>query len=92
MISVERDGRNGGADWITEIPLDKGRGTAGVSVGLGKGVWTPEKSPTAPKCVLPSKKGVSGKGESGAGGRSTVGGVLLRDTEQVTAPDLTNLL
>ena len=62
--------------------------------GLGRGVWKPEKFPIIPKCVLPSRKGCSGVGESGAGGRSTVtlGGVSLSDTEQVRAPDLTNFL
>ena len=87
----------GGADFITETPLTPGSGTAdtddGVSVaGLGTGVWTPEKSPTAPQCVLPSSKDSTGSGEVGAGGRSTVGGVSLRETEQVTAPDLTSFL
>ena len=60
--------------------------------GLETGVWTPEKSPTAPQCVLPSSSGSTGTGEVGAGGRSSVGGVPLRDTEQVTAPDFTSFL
>ena len=66
----------------------------GVLAGLGRGVLKPEKSPIIPKCVLPSRKGCSGVGESGAGGRSTVtlGGVSLSDTEQVRAPDLTSFL
>ena len=75
-------GLAGGADLITETPLTPGSGTAGsedgVSVaGLGTGVWTPEKSPTTPQCVLPSSKDSPGSGDVGAGGRSTVGGVSL---------------
>ena len=42
--------------------------------------------------MLPSSKDSSGSGDVGAGGRSTVGGVSLRETEQVTAPDFTSFL
>ena len=42
--------------------------------------------------MLPSRLGSTGRGEDGAGGSSTVGGESLRESEQVTAPDFTNLL
>ena len=75
---------------MTETPLTD----ICVSTGLVSGVWTPEKSPTIPKCTLPSSSWCwTGSGELGADGRFTVvGGVSLRDTEHVTAPDFTNFL
>ena len=85
-------GKAGGADLITDTPLTLVSDVWVLSAGLGTGVCTPEKSPTAPQCTLPSSKSGTGPGELGAGGRSSVGGVLLRETEQVTAPDLTSLL
>ena len=79
--------REGGTAVITGTLV-----AVGLEEGVWKGVWTPEKSPTAPQCTLAPSCGGSGTGESGAGGRFTVGGVSLRDIEHWTAPSLTSLL
>ena len=79
-------GRAGGGMVVTVDLL-------GLDRGVWNGVWTPEKSPTAPQCTLAPSWALSGAGERGAGGRFTVvGGVSLRDTEHWTAPDLTSFL